>query len=124
MRTFAAVLALLAWAAVPALAQNPAQRCARESFDIQGKTVVVTACPGTVEGRSVPVTESFKSGSNSISHGASIELLPGAGVSRGVDDVSLTSLGIAGTLHLTLAYHDGSVAIEHALLLPGAIPLK
>lgn len=123
MRTFAAVLALLASSAGPALAQNSAP-CARESFDIQGKTVTVTACPGTPDGRAVPVTETIKSGSNAISHNASIPLLSGAGVSRGIDDVSLTSLGVPGTLHLTLAYRDGSLAIEHALLLPGAIPLK
>jgi hypothetical protein len=122
MRSFAAVLALLASSAAPALAQN--EHCARESFDIQGKTVTVSACPGTPDGHAVPVTETIKSGSNSISHNASIPLLPGAGVSRGIDDVSLTSLGVPGTLHLTLAYREGSLAIEHALLLPGAIPLK
>jgi hypothetical protein len=123
MRTFAAVLGLLASSAAPALAQNGAH-CARETFDIQGKTVAVTACPGTADAHSVPVTETIKSGANSLTHNTEIQLLPGAGVSRGIDDISLTSLGVPGTLHLTLAYRDGSVLIEHALLLPGATPLK
>lgn len=122
MRTFAAALAVLALIPAPALAQ--AQRCAHESFDIQGKTVVVAACPGSPEARSVPITETLKSGSSSLTHSGAIELLPGASVSRGIDDVALSTLGITGTLHLTLAYHENSITIEHAMLLPGAIPLK
>ena len=43
---------------------------------------------------------------------------------RAVDDVSLTPLGLPYTMHLTLAYRDAAVAVEHALLLPGAVPLK
>jgi hypothetical protein len=45
-------------------------------------------------------------------------------VSRGVDDVPLNPLGLSSTLHLTLTYADGKVSVEHALLLPGAVPLK
>jgi hypothetical protein len=36
----------------------------------------------------------------------------------------LAPLGLAYTLHLTLAYRGSAASIEHALLLPGAVPLK
>ena len=42
----------------------------------------------------------------------------------GAEDVSLAPLGLQYTLHLTLAYRQAAVSIEHALLLPGAVPLK
>jgi len=69
------------------------------------------------------VTETIK-GTSTISHAATIQVLAGAVVSRGVDDIALAPLGLSSTLHLTLAYADGKVSVEHALLLPGAVPLK
>ncbi len=124
MRTFAAALALLVWAAAPAAAQNPAQRCAHESFDIGGKPVTTSVCAGAPENGKLAVSESFRGGSGSLAHTTTIDVLKGATVSRNVDDVALAPLGINATLHLTLAYRNGAVAIEHALLLPGATPLK
>ncbi|GAC1659320.1 MAG: hypothetical protein NVS4B13_03780 [Candidatus Elarobacter sp.] len=124
MRTFVAVLALLAASAGPALAQ-PAQRCSHETFAVAGRTVAVTVCAGAPDsGKSVAVTETFKAGGSSFNHATSIEVLPGAAVSRAVDDVSLAPLGLPFALHLTLAYREAAVSIEHALLLPGAVPLK
>jgi len=38
---------------------------------------------------------------------------------RAVEDIDLSPLGIAKTLHLTLMPHGNDVEIEHALLLPG-----
>jgi hypothetical protein len=124
MRTFAAALALLAASAVPALAQ-PAQRCSHDTFSVGGQPVAVTACAGAPDsGKTVAVTETFKNATASFSHAVSIEVLPGAAASRAVDDVSLAPLGLQYTLHLTLAYREAAVTIEHALLLPGAVPLK
>lgn len=125
MRTFAATFALLAFAAaaVPAGAQNP-QRCSREAFPVSGQAIDVTVCAGAPAGRSVSVSETFSRGGKSFSRSTSIELLSGADVSRAVDDASLTAFGLPYTLHLTLAYRGGAAAIEHALLLPGAVPLK
>ncbi|MBV8750147.1 MAG: hypothetical protein JO103_10595 [Candidatus Eremiobacteraeota bacterium] len=122
MRTFVAVLALVGAAAAPALGQ---QRCTHETFPVASQSVAVTVCTTAADGaKTVPVSETFKNASTSFNHATTIEVLPGASASRGIDDVSLTALGLPYTLHLTLAYRDGSVAIEHALLLPGAVPLK
>jgi hypothetical protein len=123
MRSFAALVALLAVSLAPAAAQNP-QRCAREAFPVNGQSVTVTVCAVPPQGRSVAVSETFSRGSQSFSRSTRIDVLPGADVSRAVDDASLTPFGLPFTLHLTLAYRGGAVAIEHALLLPGAVPLK
>ena len=124
MRTFVAVLALVVSSSAVAFAQ-PAQRCSREAFAVGGQSVAVTVCAAAAEGaKSVPVTETFKGASGSFNHTTTIDVLKGATVSRAVDDVSLSPIGLAYTLHLTLAYRDSGVSIEHALLLPGAVPLK
>jgi hypothetical protein len=123
MRSFAAVLALLALSAAPAAAQ-PAQRCSHDTFDVGGKALAVTVCAAAPAGGKVAVSESFKGGSGSFSRSTAIDVLGDAAVSRAVDDAGLNPLGINGTLHLTLAYRGGAVTIEHALLLPGATPLK
>jgi hypothetical protein len=127
MRTFVALIALLAAGAVPAGAQpgQSAARCAHEAFPVGGQSVTVTVCAGAPDsGHTVAVAETFKGAAASFTHSASITVLSGASVSRGVDDVSLAPLGLQYTLHLTLAYRDAAVLIEHALLLPGAVPLK
>jgi len=124
MRTFVAALVLLAVSGAAASAQ-PAQRCAHDTFAVAGQPVTVTACAGAPDsGRTVAVSETFKGSVASFGHATSIEVLAGASASRTVDDVALTPLGLPYTLHLTLAYRDAGIAIEHALLLPGAVPLK
>lgn len=123
MRTFAAVLALLVLTAGAAGAQGQ-QRCSRESFPVNGHAIAVTVCAAAPQGSHVAVSETFARGAQSFGRSTTIDVLPGADVSRAVDDASLTPFGIPYTLHLTLAYRGGGVAIEHALLLPGAVPLK
>jgi hypothetical protein len=124
MRTFIAVLALLAASVAPALTQ-PAPRCSHDAFPVAGQSVAVTVCAGAPDGgKTVAVTETFKNATATFNHATSIEVLPGAAVSRAVDDVSLAPLGLQYTLHLTLAHRAAAVTIEHALLLPGAVPLK
>ncbi|HEY0396523.1 MAG TPA: hypothetical protein VGD01_18745 [Candidatus Elarobacter sp.] len=124
MRTFVAALALFAATLAPALPQ-PAQRCSRDAFPVGGQTVTITVCAGAPDsGKTIAVTETFKNAATSFSKTTSIEVLAGAAASRAVDDVSLAPLGLPYTLHLTLAYREAAVSIEHALLLPGAVPLK
>jgi hypothetical protein len=127
MRTFVAVLVLVAAGIGPAVAQpgQPASRCTHETFPVGGQPVTVTACAGAPDsGQAIAVAETFKNASGSFNHATSIEVLPGAPISRAVDDVALAPLGLQYTLHLTLAYRGAGVVIEHALLLPGAVPLK
>ncbi len=124
MRTFVAVLALVTASIGPALAQ-PAQRCSHDTFSVAAQPVTVTVCAGAPDGaKTVAVTETFKNAATSFNHTTSIEVLRGAAASRAVDDVSLSPLGLQYTLHMTLAYREAAVTIEHALLLPGAVPLK
>jgi len=122
MRTFVAVLLLLV-ASVSAAQAQPAQRCTRDTFDVNGP-VTVTVCAGAADGRNVAVTETVKAAAGSFTHTTAIEVLAGASASRTIDDLSLAQLKLPYTLHLTLAYRDGAASIEHALLLPGAVPLK
>ncbi|MBV9439149.1 MAG: hypothetical protein JOZ24_04070 [Candidatus Eremiobacteraeota bacterium] len=125
MRTFLAALAFATAAAAAASAQPPPQRCSSERFPIAGSSVLVTVCAGAPNGgKSIAVNETLKGATTSFTHAASIDILPGAAASRTIDDVSLAPLALSYTLHLTLAYREGAVAIEHALLLPGAVPLK
>jgi hypothetical protein len=123
MRTSVTALALVL--ASPALASaQPSQRCSHDTFSIGSRAVSVSACaPVGVTSGDVTVSETI-AGGTSIGHETAIHVLAGAAVSRAVDDVDLAPLGLASTLHLTLAYADGKVSVEHALLLPGAIPLK
>ena len=119
-----AVLAIVLASIAPALAQ-PAQRCSHETFPVGGQPVTVTVCAGAPDsGKTVAVTETFKNAASSFNHTTSIEVLKGAAASRATDDVSLAPLGLQFTLHMTLAYREAGVVIEHALLLPGAVPLK
>ncbi|HTW82794.1 MAG TPA: hypothetical protein VMD91_01850 [Candidatus Sulfotelmatobacter sp.] len=123
MRTFVLTLGVLAAGTAPAGAQ-PSQGCSHDTFTIGGQRVGVSVCaPTAPDDGTVPVAETV-SGATSIARTTTIQVLAGAKVSRTVDDVALGPLGLSSTLHLTLAYADGKVWVEHALLLPGAVPLK
>jgi hypothetical protein len=123
MRTFVLTLGLIAVGAAAAGAQ-PADRCSHDTFTIGGQRVAVNVCaPLAPSEGAVPVRETV-TGASTITQATTIQILSGAAVSRGVDDVPLNPLGLSSTLHLTLTYADGKVSVEHALLLPGAVPLK
>jgi hypothetical protein len=53
-----------------------------------------------------------------------LDAAPAEDPSRTIDDVPLASLGLARTLHLTLAVRASGIRLEHALLVPGAVTLK
>ena len=126
VRCFAAVLGLciaIFSQSVVALG-SPATRIARDTFSIGGQSVSVTVSVGMSDNGTAVINETFHNASASFVHHCSIETVPGAGASRTVDDVALSPLGLSYTLHLTLALRGEAIYIEHALLLPGGVPLK
>ncbi len=112
---FAALLAI-----APAHGAMAAE-CSNDTFKIDETSVAVRVCAiagdqlrTTVSARALPPVE----------HVVSYERLERQETARTIDDVSLQSLGIAKTVHLTVAVRPGSVRLEHALLVPGAVALK
>lgn len=118
---FAAVLVLTA--ANAAVAQT--ERCTSDVLTIEGASVTARVCAsaGSGDGQKILVTVALVNSAGTVRHTTPFELLTG-GVSRTVDDISLEPLGFKKTLHVTLAYRAGTVKLEHALLLPGAVPIK
>jgi len=116
----AAFLALLLVA--PAGAQDG--RCTREVLAIKRTPVTVAYCVLRPGREATPVSESFSSPKGSFTQTSLLAFIPGADPSRVIEDVSLSQLGLSGTLHLTLVMHAGAVHIEAAILTPGAITIK
>lgn len=106
--------------------------CSSDAFAIDGSQVTVQVClggpsakaPATPRSGSVSLVETFSTHDASFSQTTSVDYLAGAEVSRAIDDVSLARLGIARTLHMTIAFKPGSAKLERALLIPGAVVLK
>lgn len=120
---FGAGLALVAGTLLPASAQ--AERCTQDALNVEGSPVAATFCVAAGSGPpAVSVSETFRSHGQSVSHSVSLPVVAGAQVSRTIDDVDLSPLGIKRSLHMTLAYSGGAVELEHALALPGATPVK
>ena len=128
-----------AWFAVLAtilIAADPTPKpgiCSFDTFSIDGRSVGVSLCfdeaavRRSSDGRRVIVTVAetlSASREASFSRDVTLDFLARAEESRTIDDVPLGKLGIERTLHLTIAYRPGSIRLEHALLVPGAIPLK
>jgi hypothetical protein len=91
---------------------------------IDGAPVTVGLCASKTDAKTIAVAETFTSKSTSFAHATTIDVFPGEESSRGIDDVSLEPLGIAKHLHISMHVKAGTIALEHALLLPGAVPLK
>lgn len=112
----------------PAAATDP---CTHRSVSIEGMPVEITLCataqrPGaSAAGKTVEITvsEEFKGPKGAFSRSASLEFLGGVAVSRTIDDVPIERLGVPRTLHMTLSLRGGTVTLEHAMLLPGAVPI-
>ncbi len=108
----------------PASAQAR-RRCSSDTFTVSATPVRVRVCIERDDATpTVDVSETLSANGKSFTRTIVLERLPGASVSRAIDDAALAPLGLNSSLHMTLAYGDGSVRIEHALLLPGAEPLK
>jgi hypothetical protein len=102
----ALALGLAAVIGLPALAQG--ERCTRETLAVDGLAIGARFCvPAGAPAGSVVVSETFTALGKTITKTASLVVVAGAVTSRTLDDVDLTPVGL-----------------EHALALPGAIPVK
>jgi hypothetical protein len=124
------VLAALATAALalPAGAQPP--DCSRETLDVRGSPVTIQYClTGTPHETAageliVPVAADYSAPTGSYRSALELHFVAEEGVSRVLQSLDLSKLGLSGTLHLTLAYVHGTVRVDGALLTPGAITIK
>ncbi len=112
-------------AAIPG-ASAPIPGCSSDAVTIDGTPVTVTLCATKSTPQTVTVSETLASKSATLTHATTIDVLPGESSSRGIDDVPLAQLAIANakSLHITMHYKAGAITLEHALLSPGAVPLK
>jgi hypothetical protein len=106
------------------------QVCYKQALVVDATPVNTQLCaPTDVVGQDgvihVPVSETLSTKTASFQRTVDLEFLAGNEVSRSIDDVPLARLGFGKeALHLTIARTPQSIVLEHALLLPGAIPLK
>jgi hypothetical protein len=119
----------IAFAAATAASANAAQ-CTVENLTVRGTPVTVSYCV-TAAPRSggpqeiiVPVVATYSAPARSFRRTSELHFLAGESVSRVLESLDLSQLGLTGTLHLTLAYIQGLVHVEGALLTPGAITIK
>jgi len=120
---FAVALGLVAGLGLPA--SGEAERCTHDTLGIDGAAVVARFCiPAEAAAPSVNVTETFTAKGKTLAKTTPLAIVTGALTSRTIDDIDLSSIGIARSLHMTLAYRAGAVHLEHALALPGATPVK
>lgn len=132
MRTFIliAAAAISTVSAASTARGATAPQCTSETLGVQGTPVTIAYCvtgpprsTGTQE-IVVPVIGTFSATGRSVSNTGELHFLSGERVSRVLQSLDLTTLGLQGTLHLTLAYAQGLVRVEGALLTPGAITIK
>ena len=121
-------LAVLVAAWVTSVAVAPG--CTQETLSVRGTPVTIGYCvsgtPHSTDGDEliVPIVASYGAPGGSFSRSSEMHFVAGEGVSRVIESLDLSRLGMTGTLHLTLAYAEGHIRIEGALLTPGAITIK
>ena len=105
--------------------------CSHDTLSVDGTAVNVQICATepskpapSGKTASLPVTETLSTKDQSFTRTTTLDFLGGEELSRTIDNVPLAKLGIPKTLHLTLAHKAGSLALEHALLIPGAVTLE
>jgi hypothetical protein len=107
-----------------------ASACTQETLSVEGSPVTFSYCisgPLRANGAAeviVPVTATYSAPGGTLRRSTELHFISGEGVSRVIESLDLVKLGLAGTLHLTLAYSRGTVRLEGALLTPGAITVK
>jgi hypothetical protein len=122
LATMVAVALPAAAAAVPA--------CTSETLSVGGTPVSVSYCvsgPARATANHeiiVPVTATFSAPGGSLRRTTELHFLAEESTSRVLESLDLTKVGLTGTLHLTLAYVQGAIRVEGALLTPGAITIK
>jgi hypothetical protein len=111
----------------PVTAASP---CTQETLSVRGTPVTIGYCvngaPRATGAAEIilPVIATYSSAGGSIRRNIELHFLADEGVSRVLESLDLQRLGLAGVLHLTLAYSRGVVHVEGALLTPGAITIK
>jgi hypothetical protein len=114
----------------PAAVAAAAPGCTQETLNVRGTPVTIAYCvsgaPRSTDADEiiVPVVASYGAPGASFTRTSDMHFVAGEGVSRVIESLDLSRLGMSGTLHLTLAYADGRVRIDGALLTPGAITIK
>lgn len=128
--TLTGALALSIALAAPTAGWASAAQCTVEVLTVQGTPLTVSYCitgaprsTGTQE-IVVPVVATYSAPGRSLRFTNELHFLAGEGVSRVLESLDLSKLGLSGTLHLTLTYIQGLVHVEGALLTPGAITIK
>lgn len=107
-----------------------AEQCTQESLTVEGHAVSIGYCisgPLRSNGADeilVPVTATYAASGTALRLPIQLHFIAGENVSRVLESLDLTKLGLTGTLHLTLAFAHGLVRVEGALLTPGAITIK
>ena len=129
-RSMTGALALLIASAALTAGNADAAQCTVEALTVQGTPVTISYCvtgaprsTGTQE-IIVPVVATYSAPGRSLRRAIELHFLAGEGVSRVLESLDLSQIGLRGTLHLTLAYIQGLVHVEGALLTPGAITIK
>lgn len=109
-----------------ALAATP---CTQETLTVEAAPVSIAYCitaqphPSGSE-ELVPVSATYSAPGGTLRRTTELHFLAGEGVSRVLESLDLTKLGLTGTLHMTLTFSRGLVRLEGALLTPGAITIK
>ncbi|HEX3368385.1 MAG TPA: hypothetical protein VHS56_02325 [Candidatus Cybelea sp.] len=123
------LLATMVAVALPgAVAAAPA--CTTETLPVGRAPVSVSYCvTGPARATAsheiiVPVSATFSAPGGTLRRTSELHFLAEEAASRVLESLDLTKLGLTGTLHLTLAYIQGAVRVEGALLTPGAITIK
>ncbi|HMF28533.1 MAG TPA: hypothetical protein VKE42_07160 [Candidatus Cybelea sp.] len=104
--------------------------CTQETLSVQGTPVSIGYCVSAApraNGASeliVPVWATYSAPGGTLRRTSELHFISGERVSRVLESLDLTRVGLTGTLHLTLAYSRGAVRVEGALLTPGAITIK
>lgn len=106
-----------------------AGQCTQETLTVEGAPVTIAYCIAgepKVNGSEemVPVSATYSAPGGALHRTTELRFLANEGISRVLESLDLTKLGLTGTLHLTLAYSHGTVRVEGALLTPGAITIK
>jgi hypothetical protein len=129
MRTIARSLAgtvagILLIAPLAAVAADAPGRCTHDGWTIDGQATSATLCVPAATGGHVTVTATYSRAGASLTRSVDLDLENGTEVTREIDTVPLDAIGSAKQLRVTIAYRNGVAAIEHALLLPGAVVLE
>ena len=127
--TLRAALGGLAFAS--ALFSSSAQAsaaCSHDRLVVDGQVITTTLCAGessvAAGTQRLPLQAHFTGAKGSLDQSFVLRFPALTPTPRAVEDIDLSSLGIPKTLHISVHPHNGSVEIDHALLLPGPTVIR